>query len=361
MNSLSDSDESSEDDCKSLTRVRAVRRGGKLAKLVESSDDESLETSSRSKCRATRGSVIKVVLNHEDLPTTCIYTNKVNKYVELRDKIDDISYVQNVIGPNNDKSEEDSMEKITDRSDELEDISVLNQKAVMESPPPPPPPPCNLNNINIPKRRPRLKRGMKKVMDNLENAAVNYKKLKPENYNLDDDDVMIYDVMSPKITSELKIRVNSEIIRLPYSKNQKFFDIINLLSKQHEVHFEDVLLTFNDRKITADSTPLSMNLSVIDIIECYITKKKKHDSNEDIDIDENSLHLKLQSKLSKKKEICVCKKYHPIQEVLKKYAEKLQVDVKKLSIQFDGEDVDCTATPFELEFEDGDCLDVISS
>ncbi|KAG1714070.1 Bromodomain-containing protein 9 [Nymphon striatum] len=52
----------SSDDCKSLTRVRAVRRGGKLAKLVESSDDESLETSSRSKCRATRDERIQYVI-----------------------------------------------------------------------------------------------------------------------------------------------------------------------------------------------------------------------------------------------------------------------------------------------------------
>ena len=49
----------------------------------------------------------------------------------------------------------------------------------------------------------------------------------------------------------------------------------------------------------------------------------------------------------------------PLKYVIKLYAEKMGLDAKSLRLVFDGEDVNPCDTPYKLDIEDLDIVDVI--
>ncbi|KAK3755267.1 hypothetical protein RRG08_027525 [Elysia crispata] len=95
----------------------------------------------------------------------------------------------------------------------------------------------------------------------------------------------------------------------------------------------------------------------IDGINCHHFKTPE-ESRSSISA-EDSINVVVQCRHSRSKTTISAHKRQPLKYVIELYAEKMGLDAKSLRLVFDGEDVNPSDTPYKLDIEDLDIVDVI--
>ncbi|KOC70198.1 Uncharacterized protein WH47_08544 [Habropoda laboriosa] len=160
---------------------------------------------------------------------------------------------------------------------------------------------------------------------------------------------------------EINIKVmwrSKDLHRLNMCRNENFRRIFEYFANIEQVSIDEILITKKDKIIKKNDTPVTINLSVIDILEGgIITKDSTMLQKNAGGKDENVCVIKVQTTNKKSLTISV-KRDENFQNLLEKCAQELNVEESKIKLYFDGELIVITDTPDSLEIEDEACFDL---
>ncbi|XP_058802200.1 uncharacterized protein LOC131670542 [Phymastichus coffea] len=184
----------------------------------------------------------------------------------------------------------------------------------------------------------------------------------------DDNYVMIGspELKSPcRDNTEVTIKVmwkSDQCIRFELKKYETFQKIFKHLAQEEGIPENQVLITKRDKKIHPFDTPVSINWSILDILEGGVVSAnlvKKHKglgNSEQNDALESGCKLKIQ--ISDKKTLMLTLKHHePFSKLMRACSQELNVQESKIKLYFDGELIEMDDTPESLDLEDEGCID----
>lgn len=141
-------------------------------------------------------------------------------------------------------------------------------------------------------------------------------------------------------------------------QNENFGQIFKYFANLEQVSIDEILITKKDKIIKRNDTPVSINLSVIDILEGGIIKKDNSMiSNNVMEKNDNICMIKIQTTNKKSLTIFV-KRNENFKTLLEKCAQEFNIEKSKIKLYFDGELIAIMDTPDSLEIEDEACFDL---
>lgn len=141
-------------------------------------------------------------------------------------------------------------------------------------------------------------------------------------------------------------------------QNENFGQIFKYFANLEQVSIDEILITKKDKIIKRNDTPVSINLSVIDILEGGIIKKDNSMiSNNVMEKNNNICMIKIQTTNKKSLTIFV-KRNENFKTLLEKCAQEFNIEKSKIKLYFDGELIAIMDTPDSLEIEDEACFDL---
>ncbi|XP_047469943.1 uncharacterized protein LOC125025768 isoform X2 [Penaeus chinensis] len=178
------------------------------------------------------------------------------------------------------------------------------------------------------------------------------------------DILVLSDDESDNVNTEINLRVRwgTEYLRIPIKMTQKFSHVYQTLAERFNVGVGQILLSLNDKVINPEVYPKELGLKVADIIEGGIQSKdysKGAESSENND--PGSIRLKVQNADKKGLVHVYVNRYDKMQVLMEKYAKEKKVDVSTLRFHFDGEKLDPSDTPDNLDLDGDECIDVYHS
>lgn len=150
----------------------------------------------------------------------------------------------------------------------------------------------------------------------------------------------------------LTVSYMSEISRLRCFEDEKFSTIFPKVADLFKLKASELLLCLGDRNIKVDDTPKSLNMTLHDTIECIPYK------GTDADEDDDKMKIFFQSGDGKERICLLVHKLEKMQEIVKRYSEQQKISLETLHFEFDGEKIEGTETPEDLDMESGNCIDV---
>ncbi|XP_078729763.1 NFATC2-interacting protein-like isoform X2 [Lampetra fluviatilis] len=174
---------------------------------------------------------------------------------------------------------------------------------------------------------------------------------------LDDSFSLVPPPDAPKEEVTAKVRCQSKVHRIKLLHDECFHSVISHIAITLEVEPARVSLFLHEKEISPTDTPLSVQLSITDIIECIITKSapaREGPTHKPA----NAIALKVQSTEKNSTQIITIGKTEPLSVLMEKYTASVGSGKQRLMFLLDGEDLDGTSTPHELDLEDGDLIDV---
>lgn len=155
----------------------------------------------------------------------------------------------------------------------------------------------------------------------------------------------------------VKVRTRSGIRRFTMKAAEPFGKIISQLAEQEGVTEDKIMLSLKDINIVGYDTPVSVKLSVADIIECVVVKTPlMTDSIEEEEA--NKINIKVQGNDADSKKTFQVLKTEPLEKLMKAYCEFRRLKRSKLKFVFDGDELSGSETPVDLDMEDEDVIDV---
>lgn len=254
--------------------------------------------------------------------------------------------------------EDKSMEDIDSSTSDIREVSFNR------SPSPPPPDPTAATRLIIHERQmrnPRI-RELDNVLDNLKRST-DSTLFSPDSHrpssvvnvdNLDDS----FGLPSPsERTVVAKVRTRTGMRRFTMKASEPFGKIILQLAEQEGVTEDKILLTLKDINILGYDTPISVQLNVADIIECVVMNTPAMTDKID-DEEANQIEIKVQGKDADSKKTFKISKTDPLEKLMTAYCEFRKMPHSKLKFFFDGELLNGSETPVDLDMEEEDIIDV---
>ncbi|XP_022115350.2 uncharacterized protein LOC110993401 [Pieris rapae] len=158
---------------------------------------------------------------------------------------------------------------------------------------------------------------------------------------------------------ELSVKVywrSSEIVKFTIRRYQKLLQIFDFFAKKENITTAKILLLYNDMILKPDDTPDKIDYKISKFIEGGIVNSVPIlDSIEEFG---NGIELKFQCQNVKKPFIIRVQKEDKFQTAMLKCSEYFEKPFKTLKFVFDGDAIQGSMTPEELELEGGECIDV---
>ncbi|XP_035784274.1 uncharacterized protein CG4449-like isoform X2 [Anopheles albimanus] len=164
----------------------------------------------------------------------------------------------------------------------------------------------------------------------------------------------------------IKIKWGTSIVTFEHRRHQKFADIMAKLAAREKADTDCILLNIGDRIIYADDTPDTINYKTFQFISGRILKEKAQTVAKNgpaaaaaaTASKAGLITLKLQLEKRKKPLQIRIEKAQSMAVVIVKCAEELKCKPEKIRLYFDGEAVDSSSKPDDLELEGDEVLDV---
>ncbi|RUS69762.1 hypothetical protein EGW08_022476 [Elysia chlorotica] len=156
----------------------------------------------------------------------------------------------------------------------------------------------------------------------------------------------------------IKVRYLSTVHRISMNLNDTLHSLTGKLSKLlGDVEEHELSLFLNDQLLDLSLTVRAANLSVADIINCHHFKTA--DISGEADLAGDNINLVVQCRHSRSKTTITAHKRQPLKHVIERYAKTMGLDAGSVRLVFDGEDVNPLDTPYKLDIEDMDVVDVV--
>ncbi|XP_064612837.1 NFATC2-interacting protein-like [Liolophura sinensis] len=180
---------------------------------------------------------------------------------------------------------------------------------------------------------------------------------------LEDQD-LIFDGEEPADTVRkmmVKVRSRSGIQRFSLKMTETFKRIFSEMAEHEGVKEGQIVMFRREESIRPAHTPESLSLHVADIIDCRIGGEADMNESLDCSLVENVITIFIQGKDSRSKTAIKMRKDDPLETGLQKYCKQSGATMETMSLVFDGDVVSVNQTPDDLDMEDGDCIDVITT
>ncbi|GFT08070.1 rad60-SLD domain-containing protein [Nephila pilipes] len=266
---------------------------------------------------------------------------KANIMVKIREKLQKKQSCRKAIAESSSKNaSEEVLPLRRTRSQKKQDIEDKRQEIISE---------VEASPLNLPKQaRNRIRKlELKTKRQEKRICELNQRILSACNETSDEDTIFIDSESEQEIN--LKIRYLGEVTRIDVNKNETFASIVSKLEKSLNLKNSDIVLCVGDKNIDLKETPHSMNIKFWHIIDCF---PYKHPEEND------KILIKMQSNDSKKRIELYANKLDKFEEIMKNYANVRHLPLKDLIFEFDGEKINSTDTPQDLDMESGICIDV---
>lgn len=209
---------------------------------------------------------------------------------------------------------------------------------------PPTPPPAF-----VPKsRRGRGSYKAKKLLSEVSSVLT-----KVSNLDASSDSIIVEEVVEQIKEILVKIRIRGRLHKFPIAESDTFGDMFEKLARKEKVEKARLLITLGDKRIFPSDTPLGVQLTIADILECVIARRRLAPHVTDI------IEIQMQGQFERRKVPYTMGKDEPLREIMQEYASKNSTDLKHLTFLFDGENLDPESTPKSLDLDNGDCIDVV--
>ncbi|XP_062382651.1 NFATC2-interacting protein isoform X2 [Sardina pilchardus] len=187
----------------------------------------------------------------------------------------------------------------------------------------------------------------------------------------DDDDLVIVDtqrkprVRKPRPRGQearhvpLKFRCRTEIFRIPLLTTAPLKLAVEELSLRLKVPPSRLLLLRKEAELPVTSTLSQLGLGIADIIDCVVISEDTHEQDDGNHGESDVITVRFQGKEKGSQQEYSVGKREPLGSVLTRYASQLPPGLRsKTRFLFDGSKVSPTHTPFDLDMEDGDVIEV---
>ncbi|BFZ18643.1 hypothetical protein BsWGS_21681 [Bradybaena similaris] len=207
------------------------------------------------------------------------------------------------------------------------------------------------------KRGRRMNKQLTKAFQTLNQAKISLNKITPprtKGHRRDSDVIFVgeEDCLQKRIV--VKVRYLTKVYRIQMKLNEPFHVLTSQLSRDIDEAEHNLGLFLHDRSLEATETPLSVNLTVADIIECHRIKV----SEEPVGA-ADAIELVIQCSNSKSRITITANRRRPLSDVIQKYAQLVNAAASSFVFSFDGEDIEPTDTPSKLDMDDLDVIDVV--
>lgn len=171
-------------------------------------------------------------------------------------------------------------------------------------------------------------------------------KLLNESNSLDMED----DIDSTKIF----VKINGTIKKYQIKTDQRFYDLFKIIAADEDVPFSNVLFfDANDRRILPEDTLDTIDHRISSIYTCRLM-----DVSSNLKVHKNDLiEIKFQSDKWKKSITLKVSRFEPFSSHIKLLCEQVNFKPEQFSLKFDGDNVEMSSSPIELEFEGGEIVD----
>ncbi|XP_043802710.1 uncharacterized protein CG4449 [Apis laboriosa] len=194
----------------------------------------------------------------------------------------------------------------------------------------------------------KQRKNISETDSDLEIVSIEEKNLSENDLYIVEDNITEYP--NPNENYEINIKIlwrSKNIYRLNICQNENFGQIFKYFANLEQVSI-----------IKRNDTPVSINLSVIDILEGGIIKKDNTISNNVMEKNDNNVcMIKIQTTNKKSLTIFV-KRDENFKTLLEKCAQEFNIEKSKIKLYFDGELIAIMDTPDSLEIEDEACFDL---
>ncbi|XP_050358896.1 uncharacterized protein LOC126779101 [Nymphalis io] len=189
-------------------------------------------------------------------------------------------------------------------------------------------------------------------------------KLFSSKQNTNDNDVIEIDDIVAEENEELSVKVywqSIDVYKFKIRKYQKLTQIFEHFSKQENVTTDKLLFTYNDMILKPDDSPDSIDYNIAKFIDGGIvynniatltTKKSTNVKNS------SGIKIKFQYSKSRKPFEMYIERDEKLSLAMTKCAEHLEVLLKNLKFEFDGDIITGTQTLEDLDMEGDECIDV---
>ncbi|XP_018008259.1 uncharacterized protein CG4449 [Hyalella azteca] len=227
-------------------------------------------------------------------------------------------------------------------------------------------PSLELDSIKVSGRRlVKISKKTQKIFETFEKIKFDSEKLELEALDQTPEVVVSDDDDNEEIL--VKVKCGKSYTKFPLKQKDPFGIIYQKLAEQHNVRFDQVVLSLNDSIIHADQTPADVGLSIIDFVECGIIRSKSKETAgknavsatiEGLDENIDSIRLKMQCNARRGVLYVTINKFSKMSEAMKAYAEEKGKGIADFRFMFDGEKLDPDETPLTLDLDGGECIDV---
>jgi len=180
---------------------------------------------------------------------------------------------------------------------------------------------------------------------------------------------MMHEGMSDALKEDeivIKVRSPSGVQRFTQLKRESLSKAFAKMAEIENCELECIVMTLDDREVKITDSPESLNLTVVDILECVVLRdagsSSQEATEEETESGDGSIRIKIQSVNSRSGKPVVVKIMPgaPMSEMMDLAAKELGEDKSKLTFRFDGEIVNPESTAIDYDMEDDDCVDVVS-
>uniref|UniRef100_A0A4Y0BG65 Ubiquitin-like domain-containing protein n=1 Tax=Anopheles funestus TaxID=62324 RepID=A0A4Y0BG65_ANOFN len=159
----------------------------------------------------------------------------------------------------------------------------------------------------------------------------------------------------------IKVKWRRGIEMFEHRRFQKFGDIIDQLAKKESADSTCIFLNLDDRIVYPNDTPDSINYKSNQFISGRILRTKAPDLPTALvppSSNNNCITLKIQMETRKKPLRLQIDKHQTMSVLVIKCAEELKCEPKDIKMYFDGELVDNSSKPEDLDLEGEEILDI---
>ena len=153
----------------------------------------------------------------------------------------------------------------------------------------------------------------------------------------------------------IKVKMMETIKAYPFRRHQRFYDLFKTLSEVNNIPMSNMFLFNGDKRIHLDDTPHSLNVKISTILTCRVMETKATDFKQSVK--ENQIELKFQSDKWKKPIAVKTSKVDDFKTALAILCEQVPFKPGQITLRFDGDIVNLSETPVDLDFEGGEILD----
>ncbi|XP_072340265.1 LOW QUALITY PROTEIN: NFATC2-interacting protein [Scyliorhinus torazame] len=342
-----------------------------MATKVECSSDSEGEEVDVVECpRVVRSTGIKrrKILDCRNVVTVPVYSGRVNRtlklYQEFPDAVERELQRQATGSDSEDDPDSDSESKSTpgrkrkrrtaqhsdsDEDQELDLSLSIGQRAGSPSPPSSPSTPA-LQTSRACKVIREADRNLK-ALEALRSPPLQGR------VHCESDDVILVGVSpaAPRTPREItvKVRCRGHIYRVPMRMTDRLQKVTDYVADRLGVDSARLLMLLKDVEVLSSETPESQNISVADILDCFVLSAPAQQS-----LPQDKICLRVRGVEKNSFQLITIGKAESLKRLMDDYKNKMGLQRSRMTFHFDGTELLESSTPLENDMESEDVIDV---